>query len=253
MDETSVLIISVLVVVHVLGLILLLINSCYLVCTRGYGSTRISQSKFRKRNRDLDKPETKRCCKLRSAKACNILVLYHILLIIIEVGFAIVCYIEPSLNHEFNDFEDMRFALLIAAVCNFGFIIIFILPYSYSVGALRAHAQICHLNACSSFEVLNFILFWASLLLLIGCSAADCSEPSLLDLMGSGLAAVPLILSYIILLIGAKMYKKRLNKVQNPISSQEAVTTIGRKIQEPPYLKWTISCGHQEGSGDSSK
>ena len=69
---------------HLLGLVLLIANSIFLRFSRGQGSARIGE-----RMLDLD---LKRCCKMRNVVACNILIVYHIILMGMEIIVAIVSY-----------------------------------------------------------------------------------------------------------------------------------------------------------------
>ena len=75
--------------VHVIGIIFIVINCLYLRCTRGHGSVRMNED-------DFDRNDRKRCCKIRGAVACNVLLITHMFLTMTE-GIMVLVYQSPSL------------------------------------------------------------------------------------------------------------------------------------------------------------
>ena len=76
--------------IHIVGILLLLLNSLFVVCTRD------------KEN------EEKRCCKIGNDLACNLLFLYHSILVILELCLALLnqitdCWKDISPNQNLAD------------------------------------------------------------------------------------------------------------------------------------------------------
>ena len=78
--DTSALVISLAIVVHLLGIFLITINCIYLSCTKGVGNVREHGNIFHVKQQNIQ-----RCFKIRLEKAWNLLALYHIALIFVDV------------------------------------------------------------------------------------------------------------------------------------------------------------------------
>ena len=103
-----------------------------------------------------------------------------------------------------------------------------------------------HLHAYHSYEFLHFFIFWASFLLMLTCTKAECNFQSPLKNLANGYAAIPFVLSYVVLIIEAWTRGDTETKV---ITKEEAVNTIKQRQRESPWIEWTIRCRHQDGEG----
>ena len=224
---------------HVIGVFLIIINSLYLLCTRGYGSVRINEKMIHRRR--------ERCCKIRNAIACNILLICHILLTVTEAIMALV-YQSPSLyNYALNKAYWILFGV------NYITLFFIFFPCADGFRALETHAHLGHIYACNVFEFVNFVVFWASIFLALTSKMFNYHIqlylPSGVGYMGARHAIPALLLSYFSMLMGAGCYYTN-SKVHNEIiSKQEAVNIINKKLNEAPSIEWTMSRGTVRARG----
>ena len=143
-----------------IGLLFVIVNSVYLKCSRGHGSIRIG-----KRMVDL---EIRRCCKIRSAVACNMLIIYHILLISVEIIAAVVLSLSqnPTLNN----------VMWILAALNYGVLLLWYLPCSMVIGSNKTHSHIGLVFGCNALELFHFLVFWVCAIFGITCLLTNCNH-----------------------------------------------------------------------------
>ena len=215
-------------------------NTVYLICTRGYGSARISQTLFDRRGTTaLDDPQTGRCCKMTNTWAGNLLVLYHVILTFVDILEAIRYEVyEPSSTFFLIGFWAM-------AAWNYGLLVLVVFS-AYAAIPHETRLPARHLHAYHSHEFLHFFIFWASPLLMLTYTKAKCNFQSPLKNLANGYAAIPLVLSYVVLIIEAWTRGDTETKV---ITKEEAVNTINQRQRESPWIEWTIRCRHQDGEG----
>ena len=183
--DTSALVITLAIIVHLLGIFLIIFNSIYLACTRGVGSARGHGKMFCCKQRNI-----KRRFKIRFEKAWNLLVLYHITLIFVDVIMAVVCEEVDSLNYQIDSFHDLVDMFWISAIINYG--VVFMLNVNYVIAMCSAGKWVFnsrsrkwvfnlrspilgHLHQFNCFGFVNFLVFWTSVLLLLTCAGYDCS------------------------------------------------------------------------------
>ena len=229
-----------LIFLHFIGFVLFTFNAVYLICTRGYGSARISQTLFDRRGSTaLDDPQTGRCCKMTNTWAGNLLVLYHVILTFVDILEAIRYEVyQPT-----NTFFLIGFWAM--AAWNYGLLVLVVFS-AYAAIPHETGIPARHLHAYHSYEFLHFFIFWASLLLMLTCTKAECDFQSPLKNLANGYAAIPLVLSYVVLVIEAWTRGYTEIKV---ITKEEAVDTINQRQRESPWIEWTIRCRHQDGEG----
>ena len=233
------------VIAHLLGVLLFMLNACYLKVTRGYDKSRNVNTG----NEELDKLKSKRCCKLRSFKAMNFLVMYHVMLVILDF---IIAFIHLS-----QDPEDRVLSItptVIWILPGIAYMVLFIfMPIAMMCG-LGTLAHTGPLHAFNIFDFLHLVIFWASLICMLTCAGADCSGlHSDLQNLASGYAAIPFAWSYLLMIWGACMNKGFFKLGKKVISKQDALNFINEKLQETPSIEWTVSCGHSVTTGKRSK
>ena len=221
---------------HLIGIICVALNAYYLKRTRGYDSARIQ----------LNAPNSdkKRLFKIRNSIACNILIIYHITLTALELGMAIIYQIPQMYNESYTT------AYFLLVGINYGILVLLCLPWAFLSGTFKSHAHLGHVHACNAFEFFNLVIHWGSILLVMVCTETNCSDlPSHMGLLGSGFAIIPIMISYVAMLIGAACNYPSFMVYNNMISRQDAVNIIKQKLEEPPYIDWTVSCGQSERFG----
>ena len=75
-----------------MGLILFLLNAFFVFCTRGFGSSRISEGLLA----NISTPHKRRCCLIRNSFACNVFILYYVVLLAMEAVGGMVCEANES-------------------------------------------------------------------------------------------------------------------------------------------------------------
>ncbi len=245
MEATVIAIVS-FVSAHLVGVLLLVVNGYYLTRTRGYGSARISRKLVDTLVHQLDDPNTKRSCKIRSGLAWNLFILYHCVLLFMEILLAVTC----PLHHFCDDL--MQKSLWILVGINYAVVVISLVKIARAYGAYRTNGRIGgHMHACTSFELLNFVIFWASFFLMTTCGVINCKNlPSDLGKFVSGFIAIPFVTSYIVLGVIAGSHAWRFGAYGRTISKQDAVELLKQEIEEPPTVEYTVSCGHEERGGE---
>ena len=218
-----------LIACQLIGIVLLLINTCYLKWTRGYTSVRWEP--------DQCHLGVKRHCKIRNAVACNLLIIYHIILVIVELILGI--------SQLMGQFSLVYFGLAIV-----GYIIIctLCLPISYITGGCRRNSNVGPVNACIVWECFNSIIFLGQCLFMISCCMWDCSADVELT-YSSGFITTGII--YMMLLIGAWSNYSSFQVYTKIISKEEVVIIVKRKLSEAPYIQWVINCNLASSAGKS--
>ena len=196
------------------GVVLVLFNCYYLKCTRGQSSTRWKT--------DQCTLCRKRPCKVRSAVACNILIIYQLVLVLIEL----IC---ATLHHPYYSTE---YFVTLWTLFLFHYIIISVLclPVAYIVGACRSYSQIGPIHAGTVFEFFNHVLLYA-LIIGLSYSKMDYRYSTYFGITGVTVTYVMLIYLAYINYSSFKVFTKI-------ISKEEAVNVINRKVNEVPYIKW---------------
>ena len=239
--DTSALVITLAIIVHLLGIFLIIFNSIYLACTRGINSARGHGKMFCCKQRNI-----KRRFKIRFEKAWNLLVLYHSALIFVDVIMGVVCEEVDKLNYQIDSFHDLVDMFWISAIINYG--VVFMLNIMYltalcATGKWVFHSRshiLGHLHQFNCLGFINFLVFWTSMLLLLTCAGIDCSNLSQpwKDL-SKGLAGVSSGLSYIFMVIEALFAEKRIFLDDEATTNEEAMDILERKLLEPTPVEWT--------------
>ena len=223
------------IVLHWIGFLLVLLNACYLMCTRGYGSVRIG--------RNMKDLEIRRCCKMRKAVACNILIMYQIVLVACEIVMAIVFH---SLQFS-NDSTQPAFWFWLLVAGNYTMLMCCCIPGVLNFNAFKSHSHIGPLHGCNAFECLNFVIFWVSVTFVTICQLTDCTSlPFGLRILGDRAALIPAIIAYVGMLVGSFYNRKSFGVYKKVISKHEAVTILKQKLEEWPSIEWLVRCGHNE-------
>ena len=218
---------------HLLGVILLIINACYLKCTKGITSARLEANQC---SLGLKRP-----CKVRNTAVCNILIIFQLVLAVIESGIWILKLIR---YHEI--LEDILFLFWILLTTSNVFIIITVcLPVAHLTGAFKSSAHIGPIHAWNVFEFYNFVLLCFLLSLLV--TALEQGWPLhiiITFVIGS------LIGTYAAIITGAAISYSRFKVYSKLITKEEVLTIINNSLSEPPYIQWSIRCTRQ-GSSES--
>ena len=216
------------VVVHLLGILLYMLNSCYMRLTRWSGGE------------GLDRPSRKRCCKLRNIKAMNFLTMHHAGLVILDF---IISFLFLSQDEEDRGLSITPTMIWILPGTSYMFLFIG-MPIAMACGMIHK-AHVGPLHAFNIFEFLHLIIFWASLFYMIICAGIDTSEMHEdFRNLAHGYAAIPMAWAYLMMVIGPCMNKGFFKLGKDVISRQQAVNFINGKIQETPSIKWKVSCGY---------
>ena len=217
---------------HGLGLLFVIVNIIFLICTRGHGSARIG-----KRMIDL---EIRRCCKIRGAVACNILIVYHIVLIAVELFIAVLLSFPQTQN------EYMKIVLWLFAGVNYGILIFCCLPVSMVHDSYETYNHIGPVHGCNALELFHFVVFWVCAIFMITCRLTNCDcLPIALETLGLGVAVIPLIIAYLGMVAGSSCNKYSFTVYSKVTSKHKAVEILKRKLQEAPSIEWHIRCGHR--------
>ena len=244
--DTSVLIVTLAVVVHLLGIFLITINSIYLACIRGIDGARLHGQQ-----------NIKRCFKIRFEKAWNLLVLYHVTLIFVDVIMAVVCEEVDSLNYQIDSFYDLVDMFWISAIINYG--VVFMMNLLYLVCLKTVHRLafnrnsyvLGHLHQFNCFGFLNFLIFWTSVLLLLTCAGIDCRDlPEPWKDLAGGLGLISLAISYISMVVEA-IYAEKLIILDGEGTTKEKVLGVLRqKLVETTSVAWMVECGETVTAGE---
>ena len=225
-----------------IGLFLVIVNGVFLKCSRGRGSVRIG-----KRMADLD---IRRCCKIRSTVACDVLTVYHIVLITAELITAVV---SPLLQIPNNLLKN---AMWMMAAINYGILLVWSFTCSIVCDSNEANSPIGPVPGRNALELFHFLVFWICAIFMITCVPTNCTYiPFDLKFLGSEAAVFPLIIAYLGMVVGSFCNKYSFAVYSEVTSKHEAVELLKRKLQEAPSIEWQISCGHRvpNGENDASK
>ena len=212
---------------HVIGVTLLIINACYLKCTKGITSVRWepNQCSF----------GLKRWCKMRNTVACNILIIFQLGLVFFEV--LLIRYIM---------YQDVFYQFyLIVVACNVFIIITVYLPVAALTGSFKSSAYTGPFNAWDVYEFFNLIVLCFLISLQITAIQQDWSEQSKVMFV-----IAPAVLTYIVMVAGAVIGYSRFKVYSKLITKDEALDIINNSLEEPPYIQWSIRCTRQ-GSSES--
>ena len=228
MDHAVVLFIFALASIHFAGILLLIINSLCLVYKRN---------------------GRKRWCKIKSDLACNVLFLYHVILLTLEMILALVCQIYQDLS-EFCQSHNLVDLFLILAGTNYLFLLLYLAPRRVSVGAFETDGHTSSLNTSKSFAFVNFLVFWSMLGLLASCSRIDCRFMSGFETLANGYGLIPLLLSYIAMLCEAYLTSTVEARYKNfesadIISKDKAIAIIQQRFKEQPRIEGLVVCSHE--------
>ena len=249
--DTSALVISLAIVVHLLGIFLITINCIYLSCTKGVGNVREHGNIFYVKQQNI-----KRRFKIKFEKAWNLLVLYHIALIFVDVIMGVVCEEVERFNYQIDSFHDLVDMFWISAIINYG--AVFMLNVLYLVGLKTVHKLgfnrhsyvLGHLHQFNCFGFLNFLIFWTSMLLLLTCAAIDCRDlPEPWKDLARGLGLVSLAISYVCMVVEAVYAEKWVILDGKGTTKQEALSIIRRKLLETTSTMWVVKCGEVVTTG----
>ena len=249
--DTSALVITLAIIVHLLGIFLIIFNSIYLACTRGVNSARGHGKMFCSKQRSI-----KRCFKIRFEKAWNILVLYHSAFIFVDVIMGVVCEEVDSFNYQIDSLHDLVNVFWISAMINYG--VVFMLNVLYLVGLKTVHKLgfnrhsyvFGHLHQFNCFGFINFLVFWASVLLLLTCAGIDCGDlPVPWKSLARGLGLVSLAISYVCMVVEAVYAEKWVILDGKGTTKQEALSIIQWKLLEMTSTMWVVECGEVVTTG----
>ena len=82
---------------------------------------------------DCKQRNIKRRFKIRLDKAWNLLVLYHIALIFVDVIMGVVCEEVDSLNYQIDSLNDMVSMFWISAMINYGVVFMLNILYQWQI------------------------------------------------------------------------------------------------------------------------
>ena len=244
--DTSALVITLVIFVHLLGIFLIILNSIYLACTRRVNSVRGHGQK-----------NIKRRFKIRFEKAWNLLVLYHITLIFVDVILTVVCEEVDNLNYQIDSLHDLVDMFWISAIINYG--VVFMLNLLYLVDLKTVHKLafnrnsylLGHLHQFNCFGFLNFLIFWTSVLLLLTCAGIDCRDlpEPWRDLTGS-LGLVSMAISYVLMIVEAVYAEKLIILDGEGISKEKAMDILRQKLVQTTSTAWVVECAEVQTAGE---
>ena len=217
--------------IHIVGILLLLLNSLFVVCTRD------------KEN------EEKRCCKIGSDLACSLLFLYHSILVILELCLALLNQITDYWR-DISPNQNLTDIFMISAGVNYLFVLLYLTPRIVSVDTLEGNGCANKINATKPFAFISFFLFWYFLVLIILCTM-DCCFTSSFRTLAKGYGIIPLAICYVSMLLEAGFTNmfilKQLVAVKSAtiISRETALKMIQKKLEEQPYIEGTVICSHK--------
>ena len=116
--DTSAFIISIATIIHFLGIILIIINSVYMACTRGQDSALGHGKRFSCKPRNF-----KRMHKIRFDKTWNLFVMYHILIM------GVICEEFDSLNYQTDSLNALVNTFWISAIISYGVVFLMLISY----------------------------------------------------------------------------------------------------------------------------
>ena len=250
--DTSALIISLAIIVQLLGIFLIIINAIYLSCTRGFDSAGGYGKMFCCKQGNI-----KRRFKIRFEKAWNLLVLYHITLVFMNVIMAIIYEEVDSLNYQIDSFHDLVDMFWISAIINYG--VVFMLNVLYLIGLKTFHSFVFdrhsyvlgHLHQFNCFGFLNFLIFWTSVLLLLTCAGIDCRKlPEPWEDLAKGLGLVSLAISYVLTVVEAAYAEKWIILDGKVTTKQEVISILRQKQLERTSIEWVVECAEVVTTGE---
>ena len=228
--DTATLFLTGIIFIHIFSILLLLLNSLFVVCTR-----------------DKENGE-KRCCKIGNDLACNLLFLYHSVLVVLELCLALLCQITDFWKDIFPN-QNLVDIFMISAGVNYLFVLLYLAPRIVSVDTLEGNGCASKINATKPFAFISFFFFWLLLTLILICTT-DCSFTSGFGTLAKGYGAIPLVISYVLMLLEARftnMFILKLDTVANAtlVSRDDAVKMLQKKLEEQPYIEGTVISSHQ--------
>ena len=228
--DTATLFLTGIIFIHIFSILLLLLNSLFVVCTR-----------------DKENGE-KRCCKIGNDLACNLLFLYHSVLVALELSLALLCQITGFWKDIFPN-QNLVDIFMISAGVNYLFVLLYLAPRIVSVDTLEGNGCASKINTTKPFAFISFCLFWFLLALILVCTA-DCRFTSGFGTLAKGYGAIPLVICYVLMLLEARftnMFILKLDTVANAtlVSRDDAVKMLHKKLEGQPYIEGTVIGSHQ--------
>ena len=222
-------VISVFVIAHFMGAILFLVNALYVFCTRGFGSSRISEGLLA----NIGTSRKQRCCLIRNSFACNVFILYHIGLLAMEAVGGMACEVNQSCEAEVK--------LVMWLLVGVTYVIIFLCFFSCYIAcdACESHEHIGPISNVVAFELLHAMIFWFSIILLIGGGLQSIRSVELYV----GLFIIGITYIYGMTWMGSLLYYKRHILAHKEIfSKQEAIGILNQQLLEPRVIEIQIKC-----------
>ena len=179
-SDTTLAIIVIVVVAHLIGIILFFINSVYLVCNR---------------KRRAQRKSSEHSCKINAGLAWTILMLNHVVLQVMGF-FVIIVKIEEQINEKITDKNDLTKALMFITGFNFAFVLFYLGPFTVSV-ELRRKERIGYLTTNNLFAFCNCFVFWFLCGLSLACAFMDVNEISEFEFLVKGIGVIPITAAYI--------------------------------------------------------
>ena len=187
----------------------------------------------------------RKCCKIGSDLAFILLFLYHNSLNILELFIALLCQFVGYWKEKVSP-KNLVDTCLISASVNYLFILVYLTPKIISTDSLEIKRK---LHALKFFAFLHFLVFWFSLTLLLTCTTKNCSKLSGFTILAEGYAVIPLVISYLAMVLEASfthVVVMEWNTVAsaNIISKDDAISLLQQKSEAQPCVEVNITCGH---------
>ena len=232
-SDTTLAIIVIVVVAHLIGIILFFINSVYLVCNR-------------KRRAQRKSPEHR--CKINAGLAWTILMLNHVVLQVMGFFFVIIVKIEEQISEKIKDKKDLTKALMFITGFNFAFVLFYLGPFTVSV-ELRRKERIGYLTTNNLFAFCNCFVFWFLCGLSLACALMGDNEIFEFEFLVKGIGVIPITAAYIGMVLEAAISEQSIIALRNnsifhkTVSKSDAVKIIEEILEKEPSVHWRVFCG----------
>ena len=244
----DVLIITLMTLLHLIGICFLGINECCLPSPGGSETiTTVAESEY---------IQKKRIHKNRRKRTWNITAHFHLMLMVMELISHFTCGIVQSMNYEFDNGRDFVFMFWVAAAVNYALVLVVVLVVVHGNGISTPYregeisSKNCNLlndfnHLINLFEFCNFTIFCASLLFIIVCKTLESCQDST-NLWLSNLSAC-----YTVMVILATMWSSTpvFSKQRKILTKKAAAEAINRKLVRAPEVKLEAICGHMGHEG----
>ena len=231
--DTTLAIIVIVVVAHLIGIILFFLNSVHLVCTR-------------KKKTQVEPPE--RSCKINAGLAWTILMLNHVVLQVMGFLFVIIVKIEEQIDEKITDKQDLIKALIFIPGFNFAFVLFYLGPFTVSE-ELRRKERIGYLTTNNLFAFCNCFVFWSLCGVSLACAFMDINEIPEFEFLVKGIGVIPIAAAYAGMVLEAAISEQctivsRKNSMfQKTVSKVDAVKIIEEILKKEPSVHWSVFCG----------